>query len=78
MSWDQITGNWKDGRLRIKERWSELTDEDVSTIRGQRERLVSLLQENVATPKARRRKRLNEFINGLDDNLAFVERSQSL
>lgn len=78
MSWDQITGNWKDGRLRIKERWSELNDDDVATIRGQRDRLVGLLQEKCGYAKGPAEKALNEFMNGLDANLVLVERSQPL
>ena len=75
MSWDQIIGSWTDGRLRIKERWSELTDVDVATIRGQRDRLVGLLQEKCGYAKGPAEKALNEFLNGLDANLVNVERT---
>ena len=78
MKWDQITDNWREGRLRIKERWSELNDDDVASIRGQRERLVNLLQEKCGYTKGPAEKALNEFMNGLDASMAQVERSQSL
>lgn len=78
MKWDQITDNWREGRLRIKERWSELNDDDVASIRGQRERLVILLQEKCGYTKGPAEKALNEFMNGLDASMAQVERSQSL
>ena len=74
MTWDQITGNWKEGRLRIKERWPELADDDVATIRGQRERLVNLLQEKCGFTKGPAEKALNEFLNGLVAEAVFVER----
>lgn len=75
MSWDQITSNWREGRLRIKERWPELTDDDVASIRGQRDRLVGLLQEKCGLAKGPAEKALNEFMNGLEAPPVYAERS---
>lgn len=65
MSWDQITSNWKDWRHKVKQQWADLTDEDLATIRGQRERLVVLLQEKCGYQKGPAEKALNEFMNGI-------------
>jgi uncharacterized protein YjbJ (UPF0337 family) len=75
MNWDQIAGNWRESRLRIKERWTELTDDDVATIRGQRDRLVNLLQEKCGYAKGPAEKALNEFMNELEAPPVYVERS---
>ena len=75
MSWDQITSNWREGRLQIKERWPELTDDDVASIRGQRDRLVGLLQEKCGYAKGPAEKALNEFMNGLESPPVYVERT---
>lgn len=77
MNWDQITGNWKETRLRIKEQWSELTDEDVASIRGQRDRLVNLLQDKCGLSKGPAERALNEFMNGLDHSMSRVAPVQS-
>lgn len=77
MNWDQIVGTWKESRLRIKEQWSELTDDDVAMIRGQRDRLVNLLQEKCGYAKGPAERALNEFMNGLDADSVRVERSPS-
>lgn len=66
MNWDQIIGNWKDWRGKVKEQWAELTDDDLATIRGQRDRLVSLLQQKCGYAKGPAEKALNEFMNGLE------------
>lgn len=73
MTWDQFTSNWKDGRLKLKERWSELADDDVASIRGQRERLVNLLQEKCGYTKGPAEKALNEFMNGLEAEALCAE-----
>lgn len=75
MNWDQIVGSWKESRLRIKERWTELTDDDVAAIRGQRDRLVNLLQEKCGFAKGPAERALNEFMNGLEAPPVYVERS---
>jgi uncharacterized protein YjbJ (UPF0337 family) len=66
MNWDQIAGNWKEWRHKIKEQWIELTDDDLGTIRGQRDRMVNLLQERCGLSKGPAERALNEFLNGLE------------
>jgi uncharacterized protein YjbJ (UPF0337 family) len=45
MNWDQIKGNWQQAKGDIKTRWGALTDDDLTYIDGQRDRLVGRLQE---------------------------------
>ena len=44
MNWDQIKGNWRVYKGRVKERWGELTDDDLDRIDGKRDQLLGLLQ----------------------------------
>ena len=45
MNWDRIEGNWKQIAGNVKERWGELTDDDLQKVAGKREQLVGRLQE---------------------------------
>lgn len=45
MNWDQVKGNWKQAKGELKSRWGKLTDDDLTYIDGQRERLQGKLQE---------------------------------
>jgi uncharacterized protein YjbJ (UPF0337 family) len=45
MNWDQIEGNWKQAKGEVKTRWGKLTDDDLTYIDGQRDRLIGKLQE---------------------------------
>lgn len=78
MTWDQITGNWKEWRRRAKEQWTDLTDDDLATVRGQREQMVSLLQEKYGLSKGPAERALNEFLNGLDAQVFTDGRPQPL
>ena len=45
MNSDQMQGKWKQIKGSVKERWGKLTDDDVQTLTGQKDRLVGKIQE---------------------------------
>lgn len=45
MNSDTISGNWKQFRGKVKEKWGKLTDDDLDVINGQRDQLVGRIQE---------------------------------
>lgn len=46
MNWDQIQGNWTTFKGKVKERWGDLTDDDLDRIEGRRDQLVGLVQKH--------------------------------
>jgi uncharacterized protein YjbJ (UPF0337 family) len=65
MNWDQITGDWKQFKGKVKEKWGKLTDDDLTTIAGKRDQLAGLLQERYGYAKEQAEKELSEFSNAL-------------
>ena len=51
MNWDEIKGNWKQAKGSVKTQWGKLTDDDLTYIDGQRDRLVGRLQERYGITK---------------------------
>ena len=45
MNWDQVAGNWKQFKGRVKEKWGKLTDDDLNVIEGKKDLFVGRLQE---------------------------------
>jgi uncharacterized protein YjbJ (UPF0337 family) len=45
MNWDRATGNWKQLKGKVKEKWGDLTDDDLDRISGKRDQLVGKIQE---------------------------------
>ena len=39
MNWDQVKGNWKQMTGSVKERWGDMTDDDITEAEGDREKL---------------------------------------
>jgi uncharacterized protein YjbJ (UPF0337 family) len=65
MTWDQMEGKWKQLTGRVREKWGELTDDDVDVIAGKRDRLLGKLQERYAIKKAEAEKQVDSFIRQL-------------
>jgi uncharacterized protein YjbJ (UPF0337 family) len=57
---EEIKGNWKQLKGKVKERWGQLTDDDLSNFNGNVDQLVGTIQRR--TGKAR-----NDIENELED-----------
>jgi uncharacterized protein YjbJ (UPF0337 family) len=66
MNWDQISGNWKQFKGQIREKWGFLTDDELDVIAGKRDALVGKIVEKYGITKDRVEKALEEFLKGLD------------
>ena len=51
MNWDRIEGNWKQFSGKVKEKWGDLTDDDLGRINGNREQMEGVLQERYGYAK---------------------------
>jgi uncharacterized protein YjbJ (UPF0337 family) len=60
-----IEGRWKQIRGALKERWGELTDDDVDQIRGEWDNLVGKLQEKYGYKKEQAEAEISEFLENL-------------
>lgn len=62
MNWDRIEGNWKQFSGKVKEKWGDLTDDDVATINGRRDQLEGKLQERYGYSKDQVQKEVNDWL----------------
>ena len=63
MDRNELEGNWKQLKGRAKEKWGELTDDDLKQIEGRRERLVGKLQERYGKSASWASKQVDEFFD---------------
>jgi uncharacterized protein YjbJ (UPF0337 family) len=61
MNWDQIEGKWKQSTGKVKEKWGKLTDDDLTTINGEKDQLVGKIQERYGIAKEAAEKQVDEF-----------------
>ncbi len=62
MNEDQIKGNWKQFKGKVKEQWGKLTDDDLDVIEGRTDQLVGKLQERYGIALQEAEKQYKESI----------------
>ena len=62
MDWDRIEGNWKQVKGKIKEKWGNLTDDEIDVIAGKRDQLEGKIQERYGQTKDVARQDVDEWL----------------
>ena len=62
MNWDQIEGQWKQLKGSIRQQFGKLTDDDLQTIAGHRDKLVGKLQERYGLAREEAQKRADDWV----------------
>jgi uncharacterized protein YjbJ (UPF0337 family) len=62
MDWSHIEGNWKQFKGKVKERWADLTDDDLLKIEGDRDQLEGRLHARYGTAKDQIRKNVDDWL----------------
>ena len=57
-----LEGNWKQLRGTIREKWGELTDDELDQIAGKREKLAGLLQEKYGYTQIEAERQIDDFL----------------
>ena len=61
MNWDIVEGKWGQLKGSIKEQWGKLTDDELTEIAGNRDKMAGKLQERYGWTKEETDEKLNEF-----------------
>jgi len=63
MNWDQIEGQWKEVKGKVREHWGKLTDDDLETIAGKKDKMLGTLQKRYGKKKEEAEKELDGFLS---------------
>lgn len=63
MNWDRIEGNWKQYSGKVKEKWGDLTDDDIAMMNGRRDQLEGRLQARYGYAKDKARDEVDSWLN---------------
>lgn len=61
MNKDRIEGNWKEIKGKAKERWGELTDDELDRIEGRKDQLVGAVQKHYGRSRDEAEKEVNSW-----------------
>jgi uncharacterized protein YjbJ (UPF0337 family) len=76
MSWNKVEGNWNQFKGKVKEKWGELTDDELDQIAGKRDILIGKIQEKYGIVEDEAEKRIKEFEKELSWSLVLWLRSE--
>jgi uncharacterized protein YjbJ (UPF0337 family) len=62
MDWNRIEGNWKEATGKIKQKWGQLTDDDLAQVNGQRDQLEGKIQQRYGLAKDMVRKNVDDWL----------------
>jgi uncharacterized protein YjbJ (UPF0337 family) len=65
MNWDRVQGDWKQFSGKVKEKWGQLTDDDLAQINGNREQLEGKIQSRYGLAKDKVKGDVDSWVNGL-------------
>lgn len=65
MNWDRIEGNWKQLAGKARQKWAELTDDDIEKIKGKKDELVGKLQERKGIAREQAAREVEEWSESL-------------
>jgi uncharacterized protein YjbJ (UPF0337 family) len=65
MNSDIVEGKWKQMKGSIQTKWGKITDDEFEQIKGNRERLVGIVQEKYGYEKDRVRKEVDDYLDSL-------------
>jgi len=63
MNTDILRGRWTQMKGDIRSRWGKLTDDDLTQIQGEAEKMIGKLQERYGYKRDQAERELNEFLN---------------
>ena len=62
MNWDIVQGKWQQFKGSVKEKWGDLTDDDIDQIDGNRDKLSGKLQEKYGWAKEDAERNIDDFV----------------
>jgi uncharacterized protein YjbJ (UPF0337 family) len=63
MNPDILKGKWTQVKGDIRTRWGKLTDDDLTQIQGEAEKMIGKLQERYGYKREQAERELNNFLN---------------
>jgi uncharacterized protein YjbJ (UPF0337 family) len=61
MNWEQVRGNWNQAKGELKKQWGKLTDDDLTQVNGERDKLLGRIQERYGYAKEDAERELRDW-----------------
>jgi uncharacterized protein (TIGR02271 family) len=62
MNWDHIAGNWNQFKGKVKQKWGQLTDNELEQAAGRRDQLIGVLQKRYGWARDRAEREIDNLM----------------
>lgn len=62
MNWERVEGQWFQLKGELKAKWAKLTDDDLRSVGGKRDRLIGKLQERYGVMKEEAERQVEDWL----------------
>ena len=69
MNWNIIEGKWKEMSGSVREKWGDLTDDEITQVDGKREQLEGLIQKRYGVAQDEASRQIDEWADGLKETV---------
>ena len=73
MNWNTMQGNWNEAKGKVKTQWGRLTDDDLTRVEGQKDRLIGVIQQKYGIGRDKAEEQLEAFMSASDSTVAKVK-----
>ena len=77
MNWDQIEGKWSQVKGELRQRWGNLTDDDLEIIAGSKDKFLGRLQERYGLAKEDAQAQLDDWLKKVSPSTDQRTRSKN-
>jgi uncharacterized protein YjbJ (UPF0337 family) len=77
MNWDEIKGNWTEMKGKAREKWGDLTDDDMDRIAGQKDQMVGVLQQKYGRTKEDAEQEADDWADSLRDSTGMADANKA-
>ena len=67
MNWNEVEGQWKQMKGKVREKFGKLTDDDLQVIAGKKDQFLGKLQERYGISRERAQKDMDAWLQGLHE-----------
>lgn len=77
MNWEQIKGNWTEMKGKVREKWGDLTDDDMDRIGGQKDQMVDALQQKYGRTKEDAEREADDWAKSLEESTGMGDANEA-
>ena len=65
MNWDRVEGNWKQFKGKARQKWGDLTDDELERVGGRKDEMVGLIQEKYGITREEAQRQVDDWSRDL-------------